>query len=1007
MACSKQYVKKGKARIPWWVSWLIYVTLSVVMTWPLAQHLNTRLSGNNQDLFNVYWGNWWVPKALAMGQNPYMTQYLIYPVGFDLTTFAFSPFLALLSLPVSWILPSIAAYNLTVWATIVLCCIAMDQLVRYLTHNPWAALVAGVTLGFAPCLAAERQARLNLAMVAWIPWAALLLTRLMREAKIRDAVLFAVTIGLAFLTRPQMGALVLVFCGIYFVGLTLVERKQWPKLAWRRLLVSGLLACLLLSPLFAHIVQRLSQPGAENLVREATDAPEMDLMSYVLPPPQHPLFGDWTGSIYRHHFPRNVAYRTFVGFVPILLFLYAAVSRPKEALPWALTGLSTFVLALGPELRFNGRIYQEIKLPYYAVRDLLSVIGLENPFRFNLAVMPALATLVGLACAGISTQFGRHWPLSILAALILFEYLVVPMELMTPPPHSPFYDRMAADGQDYAIVDLPLSRIAGEIHRYYQTIHHKPIVGGWDRRVPTSAFAFIERNPLLRAWKDDQPLDGELGTSLAGLSQADVRYIVLHKDQLRGGVPGLPNLLFALTPSYEDPDICVFATDARSGQGYSIVHRFGDVDLIQPSVVLSPGQTGPTLYVKVCWLLQAPAQTRDDVRGENGGADGYRLALIDPSGSIVDEKGALFPSSSQGLTCGEQTLEFTPPFLSGSYQVSIIPLSGERALGTFSQAVSVIQDEIGASFPLKGYAFPVASGAPMGILEYWVAAGDGALWVDLSWQGSSDRDQPYILSVWLSDLATGQNVDLSPERTSELEGTSQDAARMQRMPLPKDLPQGEYRLGVKIRFSGDADGNAAPEERGEAAGHRDARWSQHELLLDAPILVLPAAFKTSAVSTEGRVVVYTAALEGAPIEPQHKVDVRFGDVARLIGYSLGQQDVRMGQELDLTLYWEAINPELVAMDYKAFVHLLNAGGEIVAQHDGEPVAGRRPTHTWRRGDKIIDTHRLVWQAREYAGPATVAVGLYGVTTMERLPAYDAQGQRWPADRVVLGDITVK
>ncbi len=160
------------------------------------------------------------------------------------------------------------------------------------------------------------------------------------------------------------------------------------------------------------------------------------------------------------------------------------------------------------------------------------MIGLENPYRFNLAVMPALAALVGLACAGISTRLGKLWPLSILAALILFEYLVVPMELMIPPPHSPFYDRVAADGEDYAIVDLPLSRVAGEVHRYYQTIHHKPIVGGWDRRVPASAFAFIERNPLLRAWYKDQPLDGELGASLAQLSKADVRYIVLHKDQL-------------------------------------------------------------------------------------------------------------------------------------------------------------------------------------------------------------------------------------------------------------------------------------------------------------------------------------------------------------------------------------------------------------------------------------------------------------------------------------------
>jgi hypothetical protein len=334
MSISRQYVRQEKTEIPWWVSWLIYVALSVVMTWPLAQHLNTRLSGNNTDLFNVYWGNWWAPKALAMGQNPYETQYLIYSVGFDLTTFAFSPFLALLSLPFRSILPSIAAYNLTVLAVTVLCCIAMDQLIRYLTRNPWAALVGGITLGFAPCLASERQARLNLAMVAWIPWTALLLTRLVREARLRDTVLLAMTIGLAFLTRPQTGALVLILCSIYFIGLALVERKRWPKRAWLLLVVSGLLALLLLSPLLAHIVRRLSQPEAERLVRIGMDGPKMDLMSYVVPPPQHPLFGSWTDPIYRHRFYRNISYRTFVSFVPILLFLYVVLFRPRQALPW-------------------------------------------------------------------------------------------------------------------------------------------------------------------------------------------------------------------------------------------------------------------------------------------------------------------------------------------------------------------------------------------------------------------------------------------------------------------------------------------------------------------------------------------------------------------------------------------------------------------------------------------------------------------------------------------------
>lgn len=51
--------------------WLLYVAVSILMTWPLVTHLNTHLAGRDPDLFNVYWGNWWVRHALSTGHDPY------------------------------------------------------------------------------------------------------------------------------------------------------------------------------------------------------------------------------------------------------------------------------------------------------------------------------------------------------------------------------------------------------------------------------------------------------------------------------------------------------------------------------------------------------------------------------------------------------------------------------------------------------------------------------------------------------------------------------------------------------------------------------------------------------------------------------------------------------------------------------------------------------------------------------------------------------------------------
>ena len=66
--------------------------------------------------------------------------------------------------------------------------------------------------------------------------------------------------------------------------------------------------------------------------------------------------------------------------------------------------------------------------------------------------------------------------------------------------------------------------------------------------------------------------------------------------------------------------------------------------------------------------------------------------------------------------------------------------------------------------------------------------------------------------------------------------------------------------------------------------------------------------------------------------------------------------------------------------YRVFTHLLNGVGEIIAQHDGEPVTGRRPAQTWKEGDKIIDIHEIKWLTQEYEGIATIDVGLYDFQT---------------------------
>lgn len=75
---------------------------------------------------------------------------------------------------------------------------------------------------------------------------------------------------------------------------------------------------------------------------------------------------------------------------------------------------------------------------------------------------------------------------------------------------------------------------------------------------------------------------------------------------------------------------------------------------------------------------------------------------------------------------------------------------------------------------------------------------------------------------------------------------------------------------------------------------------------------------------------------------------------RLHGYRLGQETILPGQWLPVTLYWEAIQP--ISQNYSAFVHLLDAEGQALAQSNTYPDRGRWPTSQLEPGRVLADQH---------------------------------------------------
>ncbi|MEM7797892.1 MAG: hypothetical protein AAF633_01765 [Chloroflexota bacterium] len=96
--------------------------------------------------------------------------------------------------------------------------------------------------------------------------------------------------------------------------------------------------------------------------------------------------------------------------------------------------------------------------------------------------------------------------------------------------------------------------------------------------------------------------------------------------------------------------------------------------------------------------------------------------------------------------------------------------------------------------------------------------------------------------------------------------------------------------------------------------------------------------------------------------------------------------VPVENELLVDLIW--LTEAEISEPYTMFVHVLNREGMLVAQHDGQPGSGFRPTPSWRPGEPIRDYHWVSLPEGVDQNDLRLSIGLYHGLTGERLPLAD-------------------
>ncbi len=492
---------------------LLFTFLTGVMTYPQVLHMTDGVHDDGDPLM-VTWVLAWVAHQLPRAPAHLFDANIFYP---DRNALAFSETLivpGVIVAPLHWLgVGSILIHNLVFLSGFAISGVGVALLVRRLTGNAGAAILAGIVFAFPP-YRIDHYAHLQLQQTQFIPLAMWAFHVLLDTGRLRDGVLLGVSVACQMLSCMYYGLFLIpymtVVCGAMLIADGTMPRKRLAALA-------AAAAVLFV----AMIPAGRAYMAARDVVGERGRAEVADgsatWRNYLAPPEVNAVYGRVFARFMQ---PER---RLFPGFVAIALAivgLWPPVSATRLA--YGLGLLLAFDVSLG----FNGVVYRALYdyfLPFKALRI---------PARMGLMVGFSLAVLAGHGAtrlvSRLRSQPMRQAVLVTLGGLMLVEYASTPLELFTVPRNPPesYADliRDRGDSPTAVLFEFPTSVLSDPAYLYYSTFHWQYLISGYSGFFPPS---YVRLARAVKNFPDEPSIDA--------IKSHGVRYLVVHGEYLYGG----------------------------------------------------------------------------------------------------------------------------------------------------------------------------------------------------------------------------------------------------------------------------------------------------------------------------------------------------------------------------------------------------------------------------------------------------------------------------------------
>ncbi len=263
--------------------------LAVVMTWPQAAHLGTRVKDRGDPLLNTWIMAWDARKLSAVELSDLFDANIFYP---QKRTLAYSENLlpqAVAALPVRLAGGSpVLAYNVVFLLAFATSALAMAAFARTMTGSDLGAAVAGIAFAFSPFMFSH-LAHVQVLAAGGIPLTFLFLERFFRTRRWRDAAGVAAAMAVQMLANGYYALFLALFVPVVAAAHLLDAEVRRDRRVWIRLGAAAGLVAAVTAPVMLQYVLVQREMGLDRGIGYAAR-----LASYLATPRENILYGALT-----------------------------------------------------------------------------------------------------------------------------------------------------------------------------------------------------------------------------------------------------------------------------------------------------------------------------------------------------------------------------------------------------------------------------------------------------------------------------------------------------------------------------------------------------------------------------------------------------------------------------------------------------------------------------------------------------------------------------------------